>query len=128
MPTPAYTRTALLQLIRDRGPMSAAELTEAVELSRIAVNHCINNARANHSTRYFRIAAWRRQETGKGGREIPVYGLGPAPDEPRPELGAAALREAKQRYADRFRVVINARARMKRSGLAGNPFAGLLAR
>ena len=126
MPMPAYTRTAIQQAIREHGPLSAAELAAVLELTRRSVDASLNAAREKFGTQYFRIAAYRRQATGKGGREIPVYGLGPEPDVPRPELGAAAHREVKQRYAEKYRDVINHRARMRRRGRAGNPFAGLL--
>lgn len=126
MPQPAYTRTAIQQLIRDNGPMSAAELTEALKMKRITVTSCIISAREKYGTEFFRIADYRRQQ-GRGGREIPIYGLGPGKDVPPPKFGDKARKETQKRYADKMRATINARHRVRRGNDAQiNPFEQLI--
>lgn len=126
MPQPAYTRTAIQQLIRDNGPMTAAELTEALQMKRITVTSCIAEARNKYGTKFFRIADYRRQE-GQGGREAPIYGLGPEPDVKPLKFGDKTRREVQKRYADKMRATINARHRVRRNqGAAINPFEQLI--
>lgn len=125
MPQPAYTRTAILQALLEHGNMSAAEITEVLQLPRTTIHGSLAGARKKYGTWFFRITGWRRQQ-GQGGREIPIYGPGPGTDAPRPDLGAKARRETQQRYADRHRTVINLRAQRKRGRL--NPFMQLVAR
>ena len=126
MSQPAYTRTAIQQLIRDNGPMTAAELTEALQMNRITVTSCITEARKKYGTQFFRIADYRRQE-GQSGREAPIYGLGPDPDVKRLKLGDKARRETQKRYVDKMRTTINARNRVRRNqGAAINPFEQLI--
>lgn len=126
MPQPAYTRTAIQQLIRDNGPMTALELTEALKMNRVTVTSCITASREKYGTQFFRIASYRRQE-GQGGREAPIYGLGPDTDVKPLKLGDKARRETQKRYADKMRATINARHRVRRNhGAAINPFEQLI--
>lgn len=126
MAQPAYTRTAIQQLIRDNGPMSAADLTEALQMNRVTVTSCITAAREKYGTQFFRIADYRRQE-GQGGREAPIYGLGPEPDVKPIKLGAKARKQTQKRYAEKMRATINVKHRVRRGAAdAINPFEQLI--
>ena len=120
------TLAAILDAIRSRGPLSAAEMASALQVPRSKVDSAVHAARKGGNRRVLRIASYRRNiGTGHGGREIPVYGLGPGEDAPRPEMGVRACREAKDRY----------RARMKARAIEhahspppdpGNPYLHLI--
>lgn len=125
MPTVPRTRRALLALLKRRGPLSAAEMVLALpRLTRLQVNGALIGSRKAYGTKHFRIVEWRRQ-VGHGGREIPVYGRGPGPDEPRPVLGAVARKETQLRHFEENRDHINARRRAARRPPTTGPFAGL---
>lgn len=127
MPQPAKTRNAIVQGLLEHGNLSAAEITEVLGLTRRVVDASLIGARKTYGTKFFRISAWRRQ-LGTGGREIPVYALGPGRDTRRPTLGAEAHKEVKQRYVDANRAAINVRNRIRRGRTTGlNPFAQLMA-
>ena len=126
MPQPAYTRTAILQAIREHGPRSAAELAEALELPRSTIDGSLRAARSKHGTKFFRIVAWRRY-TGHGSNWVPVYGLGPGDDEPKPVLTKEQHNERHVRYRKRMRNVILVRDRVRRGEHdPSNPFAQLM--
>lgn len=125
MPQPAYTRTAILQAIREHGPLTAVELAAALELSRTAINGALTEARAKYGTQFFRITAWRRY-TGRGSNWVPVYGLGPGEDEPKPVLTKEQHNERQVRYRERMRDVIRIRDRARRGKQPTGPWAQLL--
>lgn len=114
----------MLQAIREHGPLSAAELAETLQISRQSVDASMNAARTKFGSGMFRITAWRRN-IGRGGREIPVYGLGPGRDVQRPELGDTARRETQARYTEKMRAVIRTKDAIRR-GDTINPFAQLM--
>lgn len=124
MSQPAYTRTAILQELREQGPLSAAEIAEALQLPRKTTDAALIGARKTYGTKHFRVVDWRRQ-IGRGGREIPVYGPGPGSDKPRPELGEQARRETRQRHEQRMREVRRLRERQRR-GHPINPWMQLI--
>ena len=108
--------------------MTAAEITDYLGWERRRVNMCITTAREDHGTKFFRITSYRRQQ-GHGGREAPVYGVGPQKDAPRPVMNSPEDERArKKRYRDRNRAVINLRNRARRSKTVTNPFEQLIRR
>lgn len=125
MGQPAYTRTAIQQVLRDYGPLSAAEITDILQMHRKTVNASIIKARQTHGTQFFRIVHWKLH-TGSGGREIPIYDNGPGPDAKRPHFGPEAAARRQKRYVDKMRLVINARNRVRRGGSIPNPFQQLI--
>lgn len=128
MPTVPTTRNTITALIQEHGSMTAAEIADMLGWTRQRVNGCITQARIDHGTWFFRISAYRRQE-GHGGREAPVYGLGPGKDAARPVMNSIEEHRARQaRYRDRNRLVINMRNRARRSGTMAHPFDQLLRR
>lgn len=127
MPCVPITRNAILQLLENEGPMTAAEITEALGFTRKRVDGCITTARQDHGTKFFRISSFRRQQ-GNGGREAPVYTLGPGSDAKRPIMhGIEEHRKRNARYRDKNRALINLRNQKRRHGTV-NPFAQLFAR
>lgn len=126
MGMPASTRNAIIELIREHGPLSAAEITDLLKMNRVTVSSCIGAAREKYGTKFFRIADYGRQQ-GKGGREIPIYGLGPRSDVRPPQLGDQARKESQKRYVDKMRATINAKNRLRRNkGVPINPFQQLI--
>lgn len=126
MSQPAVTRNAIIELIREHGPLSAAEITDLLKMHRVTVSSCIHSAREKYGTKFFRIADYDRQQ-GKGGREIPIYDLGPRPDTRPPQLGDKARKESQQRYVNKMRATINAKNRLRRrKGAPINPFQQLI--
>lgn len=124
MPQPAYTRTAIMQLLREHGPMTAAQITEAMHMSRQAIDAAITGARAKYGTEFFVIVGYHNQR-GTGGREAPMYGPGPGEDAKRPLFGKRTVRAADARYREKHRAVIRLKTTQRRHG-AVNPFAGLV--
>lgn len=120
-------RDAAIRALHDLGPLSIADLADALELPINTVRGCVTCARLDHGTRYFRIVDWRRQRD-RGGDLIRVYDLGPGKDKRRPKLSTYELRAVQRRYAAKNRIVINDRMRRRRqSSIPRNPFAQLLA-
>lgn len=107
MPRPAPTRVALQSVLQRLGTATVHRMAAETGLTAGAVEKCLANNRSQ-GTAYFRVAAWLPQTNGRGGRETPVYALGPGDDVPRP---ASRRRETQRRYADANRDAINARRR-----------------
>lgn len=127
MPTVPTTRNAIIALIQEHGSMTAADIAEHLGWTRQRVNGAITQARIDHGTWFFRIAGYRRQR-GRGGREAPVYGLGPGKDVARPVMNSIEENRKRQaRYRERNRAVINLRNTARRSSQI-NPFYQLIAR
>lgn len=124
MGQPAYTRTALVQLLRDNGPMSAAELTDMIKLKRKTVNASIISARDKYGTDFFCIERYEFTR-GRGGREIPIYKAGPGTDVRKPAMGKAAEDGRQRRYREKHRHAINARNRTRRGNTPVNPYQQL---
>lgn len=117
MPTVPVTRSLILDLLREHGPMTSAQVAQELDWPRSRVNGCIAKARGDHGTRYFVIVGYHAQR-GRGGREAPVYAPGPGKDAPRPVFEE---KKRQQRYRDKHRVLINLRSRVRR-GKAVTPF------
>ncbi len=127
MPMPAYTRTAIVQALRQHGPQSAENLAEVLGLRKSAVKGALSEARGKYGTKFFRIAGWRRY-TGRGSNWVPIYACGPGEDVARPVLTAAQRNERHARYRARMRDVIRIRNRVRRGVQPGGMWAQLLAR
>lgn len=123
MPQPAYTRTGILVLLREFGPMTAAEISERMGLSRRSIDGCLIGSRAKYGTEHFRIVGYEPTR-GSGGREKPIYGPGPGEDAKRPTYGLQAHREADARYRRMTRGLIRLRTNARRRGQA-NPYQPL---
>jgi predicted ArsR family transcriptional regulator len=124
MPAVPVTRDAILALLAEEGPMTAAEITEHIGKHRKAIDASINVMRS-YGTQYIHITSYRKTR-GKSGREAPVYGLGNAQDAKRPTFGTAEdERKAQQRYRDKHRGLIRLRAQKRRHGTV-NPFLQLV--
>lgn len=125
MGQPAYTRTALVQLLRDNGPMGSAELTVAIELSRKSVDSCIVWARKKFGGEFFYIHHYEFTR-GRGGREIPIYAAGPGVDVRKPAMGQAAVDGRQRRYREKNRQLIRARDNLRRGRTEANPYQQLM--
>lgn len=124
MPEAASTRTALVQLLKDNGPMTAKELAEKIEMRHQTIASCIYLARKRHGLKYFRVVEWIAYR-GQGGMPIPVFTFGTqspfARDADRPKFDSA---ERKRRYYDKNKAIINLRKKRK-AGIV-NPYLQLI--
>jgi hypothetical protein len=116
MPQPAYTRTAIVQMLKDLGPMSAADITREMGIGRKAIGAAINSARSKFGTALIRIERYDKTR-GRGGREVPIYGPGPGADVKRPTFGKHTVRQAQKRYDDRNRELLRLRTKARRGTL-----------
>ena len=107
MQRPAPTRVALQAVLQRLGTATVRRLAAETGLTAGAVEKCLAYNRSQGAA-HFRVVAWLPQTTGRGGRETPVYALGPGDDVPRP---ASRRRETQRRYALANRDAINARRR-----------------
>lgn len=119
-------REAILALIGDEGPMTAAEITEALGITRRSVDSSIHEMR-DYGTKFLRITSYKRQR-GRGGREAPVYGLGPGQDAKRPVMNTPEeAKKRQERYREKNRFILRVRQQKKRHGTV-NPFLLVLGR
>ncbi len=118
---------AIEKLLREQGPMTAAEIAEALEFTRSRVDASIIEARKRYGTTHFRITGYKRQ-VGIQGREAAVFAAGPGKDVPRPAMDTLDDRRAiQQRYRDKYRYILRMRNQKRRHG-ALNPFLLVMGR
>lgn len=124
MPVPPVVRDAITKALRDLGPMSAEEIAEATGLPRGKVDGAMARARKNHPGKFFRVSRWRDQ-SGRQGREIPIYAAAPGKDADRPVFDDDR-RKALNRRNYRENRAIRAAQRRRRIGSSASPWAGLI--
>lgn len=104
--------------------MTAADIADHLEMDKERVSGAIVLMR-QHGTKFLHIVNYKRQR-GNGGREAPVYALGPGKDAPRPVMNSIEENRKRQaRYRDKHRILIRLRTQQRRRG-AVNPFAQLM--
>lgn len=109
-------RDVLLAWLESDGPLTAAELAQMTGFTRHQVDSCLIHSRKKYGTQFFRIDSYRRQ-VGVGGREAPLYAVGPDPDAVRPRMDTARDRKATQeRYRQKNKALLRARDRKRRGG------------
>lgn len=124
MPSVPVTRDAIKKALRDHGPMTAPEIIETLGRPVEAINGSIRAARVK-GTMHFRIIAYRRQ-LEHGGRQSPVYDVGPGADVAKPPpLGKKGHNEAQHRYAATRKAERRVFDAMRRGGKI-NPFMQLI--
>lgn len=127
MPCVPITRNAIFKLLETEGPMTAAEITEALNFTRKRVDASIVEARKKYGTQFFRITGYRRQ-VGVQGREAPIYGVGPKEDVPKPKMDTHRDRKKiQERYREKNRYILRLRNQRRRHGPL-NPFLMILGR
>lgn len=120
----ATTRELLIQTLKELGPMTAAELTEATGLRRSQVDSCLIDTRRLYPKKYFIIRGWKRNYVVSG-RMAPIYGYGNGPDVKPPEPDDSKARNA--RWREKHRAVLRVRSSQVRgSPMVENPFAQLI--
>lgn len=75
MAPPPTLRKAILKALKERGPLTYAELATITGRSKIVVSECIIYARKSTGTEWFRVVQWGRNMR---------YAAGPGPDAERP--------------------------------------------
>jgi len=124
MPTVPVVRNAIIEAIRNEGPMTSAELSEYLDVSRPRISGAIVIMR-EYGTKFLRIVGYRRQR-GTGGREAPIYALGPGTDAPRPVMNSLEENRKRQaRYRKKYRLILRLRTQQRRKGVV-NPFLQLV--
>jgi hypothetical protein len=121
MPVPPTTRDAIIQALRDCGPMTAVEIAQHLGVPRHRVESAIVTARKNWPGRYLRVIRYQ-QRTGVSGREAAVYSASRGPDAPRPVFDP---RQGKRDYYQRNRTRL-AVDRQRRRGAQANWLSGLV--
>lgn len=117
-------RELLIKTLKELGPMTAAELTEATGLKRNQVDTCLVGTRKAYPKKYFIIRGWHRNY-GLSGRMAPIYGYGNGPDVKPPAPDDSKARNA--RWRDKHRAILRVRGNQVRgSNLVSNPFAQLI--
>lgn len=113
----AFGREEIEKILREVGPMTTEELCQFVGLPQYRVAGAISyHRKGGRTTSVFRIAQWSWRDR-KGW--MPAYGIGTAPDAPKPKRDVA---ENRRRHASR----VKAQKRVQSSALVGNPFAELI--
>lgn len=121
MPSAPITRNIIEKLLREQGPMTAAEITEALGFTRTRVDGSIVEARKRYGHQIFRIAGYKRQ-VGVQGREAPIYGIGPDKDVRRPQMDSPKdKKRIQERYREKYKIIIRLRDQKRRKGYL-NPF------
>jgi DNA-binding transcriptional regulator GbsR (MarR family) len=121
MPCIPITRNAIARLLQEEGPLTAAEITEALQFNRKRVDASIVEARKKYGTDIFRIAGYKRQ-VGVGGREAPIYAVGPGQDARRPKMNTAEdKKKIQERYREKHKYILRLRTHKRRHGEI-NPF------
>lgn len=116
---PAKTRAIISAAIKG-SPMNAREIASYTGLRKEQVYGCISHWREGKCSDYFRIVSWKYEE-GQGVGYMPVYGLGPGRDAPKPKVDR---KDRDARWRERNRAVIRARD-AKRRGKNASPFGQL---
>lgn len=123
------SRTAVIAAIQEHGPMTCAEVAEALGWPHSRAHETIANARRWQPGKVFRVVRYRK--TPAKGKDLSVYAFRPGKDAPRPKIDTKARRqEAARRYQAKNQAVINARERSARAAKArviapSNPWMGL---
>lgn len=104
-------RTAVIAVLKTRGPMTVCEIAEELDWSIRRVHGVIANGRRLHPEKLFRVVAYKPSE----GKDLSVYAARPGKDAPR-EVDKRARQLARQtRYRKKHAAVVNARHRARRA-------------
>ncbi len=110
----------IVTALENIGPMSAAEITAHLGISRLVINKQIRKLREYE---VLRIARYDRQPDGKQGAFIPVYGVGLERDATPPS--ARPTKDIQKRHRERYKAIISAK-RFPDHKKAMGVWAGLL--
>jgi hypothetical protein len=114
-------RNAVLECLREHGPMTMVEIAEMLSWSLVRVHGAIMGARSRHPGKLVRVVAYVRH--AERGKDIQVYAAGAGKDKPRPVLTEedrkARRKVVQNRYNHKNRQVIDAKARIKRAKSQG---------
>jgi hypothetical protein len=111
---------ALLRLLTEIGPMTAAEMVPLTGWKRDAIKSAVSRLR---KANVVRIKSYQRQENGKSGQMAPVYHIGSYADAHRPE--PVTNKEASKTYYHRHKVAISVK-RFPEHNKVGGVWAGLM--
>lgn len=121
MPSKATTRTAVLELLAEEGPMTAREIAEQLGVHHRAVASSIRLARETQPGQVFAIVDWRPTR-GRGGAIAPVFHAVARPDAPRLKIDPM---DRRRRYNQKVAGLVRLRQRIKR-GHSINPWLQLM--
>lgn len=118
-PRPSPRRQAVLNILREHGPMTAASIAAHLQWDIAMVSRSIVFARQKHPGEFFRIVR-HVIVVGQWAPDQPVYAAEPGPDAYRRNISAAArTRAAAKRWRDKNRAIEAAKKRALRAADRG---------
>lgn len=118
-PRPSPRRQAVLAILREHGPMTAASAAAHLQWDIAMVSRAIVFARQKHSGEFFRVVR-HKGTVGHWGPDQPVYAAEPGPDAyKRPISEKTRRRVAAKRWRDKNSAVEAAKKRASRASSSG---------
>jgi len=108
MPSVPVTRLAIIELIKEHGPLHATAIAQYLNKNDRTVRSAI---RLMHEKRMLHISGWHRN-IGVRGVWGAIYALGNAPDRKPPQVDVH--KQANERYREKFREVLRRRMQARR--------------
>ncbi|KVP76902.1 hypothetical protein WJ94_15940 [Burkholderia ubonensis] len=117
MPQPPKTRDAIKKLIRDLGPLTAAEIAEELGKTLKAVSSCLSKSRSGKQKHFYVIGY--RPQVGVGGLPAGLYAEGNRKDATPPPHDKKVI---DARYYQNHKATIKLKRTTRRAG----PFTSLI--
>ncbi|CAB4143889.1 hypothetical protein UFOVP456_9 [uncultured Caudovirales phage] len=108
MPSVPVTRQAIVELLKEHGPLHASVIASQLDKNVRTVRSAI---RLMHQQRMVHISGWYRN-FGTRGDWAAIYALGTGPDRKQPQVDAH--KQANERYREKYREVLRRRMRARR--------------
>jgi hypothetical protein len=97
------TRNIILNLLKERGPMTVPEIAAALKFTVTRVHGSVYEARVKYGSDIFCVHGYRLK-VGSNGREAKIYAPGPGEDAPRPNFNTVEHRRLiDRRYREKSR-------------------------
>ena len=128
---PAPSRDAVLELLREHGPMTQRQIADALEWKQARTHSTIANMRWAYPGQLIRVVGYVHDAADRRSKDQSLYAAEAGEDVPRPRIKKKLRRLATQaRYREKNRARINARHRARRAAQRGevaqtNPWSQL---
>lgn len=119
MGTLPLTRLAIIEVLKEHGPLHVAAIAEILQKDQRTVSSSIRIA---HQLKLLHISGWKRS-FGTKGRWGAIYSLGHGQDRKPPQINPH--KQANERYREKYREVIRRRTNKRRGRLA-HPWLAIL--
>lgn len=117
MPQPSTTRDAIKKLIRQHGPLTAAEISEELGMTLKAISSCLSSSRTGKRKHFYIMG--HRPQVGISGLAAGIYAIGSRKDVPPPMPDRKAT-------CARYYVNHKATIKLKRTTRDAGPFTSLV--